>query len=56
VHIPMSRVRVLEVAQYTFVPSAAAILADWGRKCSKSSTLNMAPPPGGLLHEEDRVS
>jgi len=26
----MSGVRVLEVAQYTFVPSAGAVLADWG--------------------------
>ncbi|OBG92514.1 carnitine dehydratase [Mycobacterium sp. E136] len=27
---PMNGVRVLEVAQYTFVPSAGAVLADWG--------------------------
>jgi crotonobetainyl-CoA:carnitine CoA-transferase CaiB-like acyl-CoA transferase len=27
---PLSGVRVLEVAQYTFVPSAGAVLADWG--------------------------
>jgi crotonobetainyl-CoA:carnitine CoA-transferase CaiB-like acyl-CoA transferase len=27
---PMSGVRVLEVAQFTFVPSAGAVLADWG--------------------------
>jgi len=26
----MDGVRVLEVAQYTFVPSAGAVLADWG--------------------------
>ena len=26
----MSGVRVLEVAQFTFVPAAGAILADWG--------------------------
>ena len=26
----MSGIRVLEVAQYMFVPSAGAILADWG--------------------------
>jgi crotonobetainyl-CoA:carnitine CoA-transferase CaiB-like acyl-CoA transferase len=26
----MEGVRVLEVAQHTFVPSAGAILADWG--------------------------
>ncbi|MCB2077541.1 MAG: CoA transferase, partial [Novosphingobium sp.] len=26
----MEGVRILEVAQHTFVPSAGAILADWG--------------------------
>ena len=29
-HQVMKGVRVLEVAQYTFVPSAGAVLADWG--------------------------
>ena len=29
-HRPMEGVRVVEVAQFTFVPAAAAILADWG--------------------------
>jgi crotonobetainyl-CoA:carnitine CoA-transferase CaiB-like acyl-CoA transferase len=28
--LPMSGVRVLEVAQFTFTPSAGAVLADWG--------------------------
>jgi crotonobetainyl-CoA:carnitine CoA-transferase CaiB-like acyl-CoA transferase len=27
---PLNGVRVLEVAQFTFVPSAGAVLADWG--------------------------
>lgn len=27
---PMKGVRVLEVAQWTFVPAAGAVLADWG--------------------------
>ena len=27
---PLTGVRVLEVAQFTFVPSAGAVLADWG--------------------------
>ncbi len=27
---PMDGVRVLEVAQFTFVPAAGAVLADWG--------------------------
>ena len=29
-HQVMKGVRVLEVAQYTFVPAAGAVLADWG--------------------------
>jgi crotonobetainyl-CoA:carnitine CoA-transferase CaiB-like acyl-CoA transferase len=29
-HKPLTGVRVLEVAQFTFVPSAGAVLADWG--------------------------
>ena len=29
-HKPLSGVRVLEVAQFTYVPSAGAVLADWG--------------------------
>jgi crotonobetainyl-CoA:carnitine CoA-transferase CaiB-like acyl-CoA transferase len=29
-HQPMQGVRVLEVAQWTFVPAAGAVLADWG--------------------------
>ncbi len=27
---PMQGIRILEVAQFTFVPAAGAILADWG--------------------------
>ncbi|WP_166462651.1 CaiB/BaiF CoA transferase family protein [Amycolatopsis acidicola] len=29
-HRPMQGVRILEVAQFTFVPAAGAVLADWG--------------------------
>ncbi|QXD06212.1 CaiB/BaiF CoA transferase family protein [Mycobacterium avium] len=29
-HKPLNGVRVLEIAQFTFVPSAGAVLADWG--------------------------
>lgn len=32
---PMRGVRVLEVAQFTFVPSAGAVLADWGAEVIK---------------------
>lgn len=34
-HQPMEGVRVLEVAQFTFVPAAAAILSDWGAEVIK---------------------
>jgi crotonobetainyl-CoA:carnitine CoA-transferase CaiB-like acyl-CoA transferase len=34
-HQPMQGVRVLEVAQFTFVPAAAAILSDWGAEVIK---------------------
>src|SRR5882724_7380410 len=29
-HLPMKGVRILDVAQFTFVPAAAGVLADWG--------------------------
>jgi crotonobetainyl-CoA:carnitine CoA-transferase CaiB-like acyl-CoA transferase len=32
---PMTGVRVLEVAQFTFVPAAAAVLSDWGAEVVK---------------------
>lgn len=34
-HKPLNGVRVLEVAQFTFVPSAGAVLADWGAEVIK---------------------
>src|SRR5262249_12139374 len=34
-HRVMEGVRVLEVAQYTFVPAAGAVLADWGAEVIK---------------------
>ena len=34
-HRPMEGVRVLEVAQFTFTPSAGAVLADWGAEVIK---------------------
>jgi crotonobetainyl-CoA:carnitine CoA-transferase CaiB-like acyl-CoA transferase len=33
--LPMRGVRVLEVAQFTFVPAAAAVLSDWGAEVIK---------------------
>jgi crotonobetainyl-CoA:carnitine CoA-transferase CaiB-like acyl-CoA transferase len=34
-HQPMEGVRVLEVAQFTFVPAASAVLSDWGAEIIK---------------------
>jgi crotonobetainyl-CoA:carnitine CoA-transferase CaiB-like acyl-CoA transferase len=34
-HQPMKGVRILEVAQFTFVPAAAAVLSDWGAEVIK---------------------
>ena len=34
-HRPMEGVRILEVAQFTFVPAAGAVLADWGAEVIK---------------------
>lgn len=34
-HKPLNGVRVLEVAQFTFVPSAGAVLSDWGAEVVK---------------------
>ncbi len=30
VHLPMTGIRVLEVAQFTFTPAAGAVLTEWG--------------------------
>ena len=38
---PLDGVRVLEVAQFTFVPSAGAVLADWG-----ADVVKIEPPTG----------
>src|SRR3546814_15471171 len=56
----MKGVRVLEVAQFTFVPAAGAILADWGadvikiehpkRGDTQRGFINM----GGIAVEKDR--
>ena len=40
-HKPMAGVRVLEVAQFTFVPAAGAVLADWG-----ADVIKIEPPAG----------
>ena len=48
-HLPMNGVRVLEVAQYTFVPSAAAVLADWGAEVIKVEHAEYGDAQRGLV-------
>lgn len=45
---PMTGVRILEVAQYTFVPAAAAVLADWGADVIKVEHVEMGDAQRGL--------
>jgi len=44
----MTGVRILEVAQYTFVPAAAAVLADWGADVIKVEHAEMGDAQRGL--------
>jgi crotonobetainyl-CoA:carnitine CoA-transferase CaiB-like acyl-CoA transferase len=47
---PMKGVRVLEVAQYTFVPSAGAVLADWGAEVIKVEHAERGDAARGQTH------
>lgn len=46
---PMEGVRVLEVAQFTFVPAASAVLADWGADVIKVEHAEKGDAQRGLL-------
>lgn len=46
---PMGGVRVLEVAQYTFVPAAGAVLADWGADVIKVEHAERGDAQRGLV-------
>nr|WP_257101746.1 CoA transferase [Streptomyces sp. alain-838] len=46
---PMEGVRVLEVAQFTFVPSAGAVLADWGADVIKIEHAEKGDAQRGLI-------
>lgn len=48
-HRPMEGVRVLEVAQYTFVPAAGAVLADWGADIIKVEHAEHGDAQRGLV-------
>src|ERR1700722_10431299 len=48
-HRPMDGVRVLEVAQFTFVPAAGAVLADWGADVIKVEHAERGDAQRGLV-------
>ncbi|AFR49412.1 CaiB/BaiF CoA transferase family protein [Gordonia sp. KTR9] len=48
-HRPMEGVRILEVAQFTFVPAAGAILADWGADIIKVEHAETGDAQRGLV-------
>ena len=53
---PMEGVRILEVAQFTFTPSAGAVLADWGAdvvKVEHATTGDAQRGMGGLSGWKD---
>jgi crotonobetainyl-CoA:carnitine CoA-transferase CaiB-like acyl-CoA transferase len=50
VYRPMEGVRVLEVAQFTFTPSASAVLADWGADVIKVEHAERGDAQRGLRH------
>ncbi|BBZ59219.1 CaiB/BaiF CoA transferase family protein [Mycolicibacterium monacense] len=51
---PMTGVRVLEVAQFTFVPSAGAVLADWGADVVKIENPVTGDAQRGLVSVQGR--
>ncbi|WP_040831131.1 CaiB/BaiF CoA transferase family protein [Nocardia jiangxiensis] len=48
-HRPMEGVRILEVAQFTFVPAAGAVLADWGADVIKVEHAETGDAQRGLV-------
>lgn len=48
-HRPMEGIRILEVAQFTFVPAAGAVLADWGADIVKVEHAEMGDAQRGLV-------
>ncbi|CAA0137668.1 Cinnamoyl-CoA:phenyllactate CoA-transferase [Mycolicibacterium vanbaalenii] len=47
--LPMEGIRVLEVAQFTFVPAAGAVLADWGAEVIKVEHAERGDAQRGLV-------
>lgn len=52
---PMQGVRVLEVAQFTFVPAAGAVLADWGADVIKVEPAEAGGAQRGLGLTDDEL-
>ena len=48
-HQPMKGIRILEVAQFTFVPAAGAVLADWGADVIKVEHAETGDAQRGLV-------
>jgi crotonobetainyl-CoA:carnitine CoA-transferase CaiB-like acyl-CoA transferase len=55
-HRPLDGVRVLEVAQFTFVPAAGAVLADWGAEVIKIENPVTGDAQRGLVNVLGRAS
>ncbi|GAB2483441.1 CaiB/BaiF CoA transferase family protein [Jatrophihabitans fulvus] len=47
---PMQGVKILEVAQYTFVPAAGAVLSDWGADVIKIEPAETGDAQRGIVH------
>ncbi|WP_198653783.1 CaiB/BaiF CoA transferase family protein [Actinocorallia populi] len=54
--LPMQGVRVVEVAQFTFVPSAGAVLADWGADVIKIEHAERGDAQRGLIKVYGRAT
>ena len=55
-HRPLDGVRVLEVAQFTFVPAAGAVLADWGADVIKIENPVAGDAQRGLINVLGRAA
>ncbi|BBZ14870.1 CaiB/BaiF CoA transferase family protein [Mycobacterium branderi] len=55
-HRPLDGVRVLEVAQFTFVPAAGAVLADWGADVIKIENPVTGDAQRGLINVLGRAT
>jgi crotonobetainyl-CoA:carnitine CoA-transferase CaiB-like acyl-CoA transferase len=47
---PMKGVKILEIAQYTFVPAAGAVLSDWGAEVIKVEPAETGDAQRGIVH------